>query len=168
MYRISVSDYTYIGSTRDFKQRKQKHKSDCNNVNSHNHNTKVYQMIRENGGWDKSEMVPIEECECEDKLQALIHEEELRKEYNAEMNTIKAYRSIEEKKEYYEAYKKEYDKEWYEENKETILQKYQANKETILQKRKEKYTCDCGSIVCIGNKSTHLKTKKHQDYMDSL
>ena len=153
MYRISVADYTYIGSTKDFKQRKGKHKSNCNNVNNPSHNLKVYQMIRDNGGWDKCEMVPVEECDCEDKLQAHIREEELRKEYNAEMNSRKAYSTIEEKNEYQKEYCKEY---------------REANKETILQKNKEKITCECGSIICIGEKSRHLKSKKHQDYINSL
>jgi hypothetical protein len=146
MYRISVADYTYIGSTRDFKQRKQNHKSVCNNVNNKYHNLKIYQMIRENGGWNKCEMIPIEECECENKLQSYIREEELRKEYNAEMNAIKAYRTIEQKQEY----QKEYHKEWYQENGE------------------QKYTCECGSVICISDKSRHMKTKKHQNYIKSL
>lgn len=153
MYRISIADYTYIGSTKDFKQRKKGHKSICNNFNDKRHNFKVYQMIRENGGWDKCEMIPIEVCECEDKLQAHIREEELRKEYNAEMNTKKAYSTIEEKKEYEKEYKKE---------------NHILNKELFSQQKKEKYTCDCGSIIRIADKSRHLKTKKHQDYINSL
>ena len=153
MYRISIADYTYIGSTKDFKQRKQKHKQVCNNINNTQHNLKVYQMIRENGGWDKCEMVPVEECECETTIQVHIREEELRKEYNAEMNSYKAYSTTEEKNEYNKEYFKEY---------------YQANKQIILQKNKEKYTCECGSIICIGEKFRHPKSKKHQDYINSL
>ena len=153
MYRISIADYTYIGSTKDYKQRKQNHKNVCNNVNNPSHNLKVYKIIRENGGWDKCEMVPIEECDCEDRLQAHIREEELRKEYNSEMNSIKAYSTIEERKEYNKEYFKEY---------------YQANKQIILQQNKEKYNCECGSIICISDKSRHLKTKKHCDYINSL
>jgi phosphoribosylanthranilate isomerase len=153
MYRISVADYTYIGNTRDFKQRKQNHKNACNNVNNPSHNLKVYKIIRENGGWDKSEMIPIEECECENTIQVHIREEELRKEYNAEMNSFKAYRTIEEKKEY---------------DREKSKKKYEANKEIILQENKNKYNCECGTMFSINNKSNHLKTKKHQDYINSL
>jgi len=39
------------------------------------------------------------------------------------------------------------------------------NKEKILEKAKEKYTCECGSILTIVKKSRHLKSKKHQDYI---
>jgi hypothetical protein len=161
MYRISIEDYTYIGSTRDFKQRKQRHKSNCNNVNNPKHNFKVYQMIRENGGWNCSEMIPIEECECEDKLQAHIREEELRKEYNAEMNTNKVIHN-----------KQEYKKEYYEKNKEKVLQQNkewcEVNKEKVLQQQKIHNTCECGGCYTQSNKSTHLKSKKHCDYINSL
>ena len=29
-------------------------------------------------------------------------------------------------------------------------------------------TCECGSIYIIGNKSRHLKTKKHLNYLESI
>ena len=152
MYRISVDDYTYIGSTKDFNQRKKCHKNVCNNINHANHNLKVYQIIRENGGWDCCEMIPIEECECENTIQAHIREEELRKEYNAEMNTKKAYIDENGKKQH----KKEYNKEYQD-----------TNKEIVLQKKKEKITCECGSIICKRDKSKHLNTKKHLAFVAS-
>ena len=43
--------------------------------------------------------------------------------------------------------KNKYNKELYEKNK---------------AKNKEKYTCECGSTLSIGNKSKHLKSIKHQ------
>jgi hypothetical protein len=42
------------------------------------------------------------------------------------------------------------------------------NKETIKIKVAEKMTCDCGSTHRKGNKASHLKTKKHQNYINSL
>jgi hypothetical protein len=110
MYRISIEQNIYIGSTKDFNQRKKAHKKCCNNINNPQSNLKIYQIIRNIGGWDKCEMIPIEEYECEDKIQALIREEYWRKEYNANMNTIKAHRSEEDKI--------ELDKKRYESNKE--------------------------------------------------
>jgi hypothetical protein len=178
MYRISVADYTYIGSTKDFKQRKKSHKNVCNNFNNPHHNLKVYQIIRENGGWNCCEMIPIEECECEDIIQAHIREEELRKEYNAEMNTIKAYIGENGKKQYNKEYhdinkeiKLQKMKDYHDTNKEIRLQKmkdwYETNKEIRLQKQKEKITCECGSIICKGDKSKHIKTKKHLAFVAS-
>jgi len=58
-------------------------------------------------------------------------------------------------------------KEYYEANKEKILEKqkeyYEANKEKIS----EKYTCECGSTLTIGKKSRHEKTKKHLKFLNN-
>ena len=53
--------------------------------------------------------------------------------------------------------KKEYHKKWYE-----------NNKDKISEMNKEKFTCECGSILRIDKKTRHLKTKKHQDYISSI
>jgi len=29
-----------------------------------------------------------------------------------------------------------------------------------------KYTCECGSVYTFDNKHAHLRTKKHQDYIN--
>jgi hypothetical protein len=175
MYRISIADYTYIGSTKDFKQRKKKHKNVCNNVNNPSHNLKVYQIIRENGGWNCCEMIPIEECECENTIQVHIREEELRKEYNAEMNTNKAFHNKQEYNIEYWILNKEKikikKKNYYETNKEEFSQRkkewYKKNKEAVLQKLNEKYNCVCGGCYTHGNKSKHIKTKKHLAFVAS-
>ncbi len=67
----------------------------------------------------------------------------------------------------------EVSKNYKEKNKERILQvqkKYgDTHKEQKAEYRKQKITCECGSIICIGDKSTHFKTKKHQAFLhDSL
>lgn len=60
-------------------------------------------------------------------------------------------------------------KEYYEKNKENILEKskiyYEKNKERISIIHKEEFKCDCGSIVTKTNKSRHLKSKKHKNYI---
>ena len=43
-----------IGSTKDFNMRKGAHKTIC-----HKSDIKLYQYIRENGGWDNFEMLEI-------------------------------------------------------------------------------------------------------------
>ena len=87
------------------------------------------------------------------------------------------------KKEWYEAYP-EYNKEYYQANKEHIAEKdkriyqknkeqkiekskenYYANKVEILEKKKQKITCECGSVICRGEKARHFKSKKHADYL---
>ena len=152
IYRISIADFIYIGSTKDLKQRKIRHKCECQSSD-----VKVYQMIRDNGGWDKCEMVPIEEYECNNQLQARIREEQLRIQYQANMNSIRAFRTEEEHKQDSKQYKidnKEYltiqNKQYYEDNKEKITQKH---------------NCECGLTYTHTHKSAHFKTKKHQNYL---
>jgi len=63
-------------------------------------------------------------------------------------------------------------KEYYDKNSETIKIKkkeyYDKNVEAILEKSKEKFTCSCGGKYCYSNRSTHMKTKKHQKYLEEL
>ena len=146
MYKITAGEYTYIGSTRDFKQRKIAHKHNCTNINGAKYNCKVYQIIREAGGWDKCEMVPIEEFECDGMIPSRIREEYWRREYNANMNSQKSHTTSEEKKEHKNEHAKEY---------------RQINKTKI----REKHICGCGGSYSISSNAVHQRTKKHQDYL---
>ena len=65
----------YVGCTTNFNARKNQHRSRCTNVGDKEHNHYKYQMIRENGGWDKFDMIPVKQISCETKLQAHIEEE---------------------------------------------------------------------------------------------
>ena len=67
-------DYCYIGSTQIFTKRKCKHKSMCNIINSIT-DTKLYNTMRENGGWDNFQMTPIEEYKCDTPQEAHIREQ---------------------------------------------------------------------------------------------
>ena len=67
-------DYCYIGSTQNFTKRKCKHKSMCNTINSIT-DTKLYNTMRENGGWDNFQMTPIEEYKCDTPQQARMREQ---------------------------------------------------------------------------------------------
>ena len=64
----NVSDF-YIGSTTNKRARKSKHKSDCYNTNKNYYNSRVYQCIRENGGFDNWSFIIIEEYKCENRSQ---------------------------------------------------------------------------------------------------
>jgi hypothetical protein len=63
----------------------------------------------------------------------------------------------------------EYTKEYYEKNKDEILERhkgyYEKNKDEISEKRKEKYTCECGSTLTIHHKVRHEKTQKHINFI---
>ena len=123
----------YIGSTTDFIRRKNKHKSCCNCVTNRDHNNKKYQYIRDNGGWEEWNMIEVEKFPCNDGNEARAREEYWRCHFNSQLNSIRAYRTDEQKKEhtklYYENNKEkklEYQKAYYENNKENRIE-YQRN-----------------------------------------
>jgi hypothetical protein len=142
IYKISIAGEDYIGSTRDLKQRKREHKSNCYNPKYKAYNCKFYTTIRNNGGWDCCEITPVEEFECETRRQAECREEHWRREYKALLNSQQAYTSVEER---------------------TNNQK----KYSYSRKEQPYIICDCGSKYQIGNKGQHLKTKRHQEFISS-
>ena len=143
MPRFAISDYIfykfacldssvelcYVGSTANWKQRKQRHKNNCNNENSKKYNYKVYTLIRANGGWDNFKMIEIGKQEQLTLRQAEFIEEQYRVELNANMNGQRCFRTEKEKQDYH----KEHSKEWRENNKER-LKKY-AQTETAKAKQ---------------------------------
>ena len=144
-------DYVYIGSTCDFKSRKSKHKGSCNNPNSKQYNYKIYQHIRDNGGWDEFEMILIEYYPCNTKLELIKRERECKIEYNDNMGMSIPGRT---RKEYREDNKEsiaQKEKQYYDDNKESIAQKkkeyYDDNKDILLQKKKEYYDDNKESIA---------------------
>jgi len=174
IYKIICNNLTitecYVGHTNNFVKRKYQHKHSCNTINC-----KLYQMIRENGGWDNWTMTPICEYPCENYIQACIKEEEYRIELQSSLNNNKCYIELSRdkyKKKWAEEHKEEIAekaKEKYQKNKEIVAEKNKIyrdeNKEILAEKRKNIYTCSCGSILTICKKSRHEKTKKHQDFM---
>jgi len=161
IYKISKDDDFYVGSTTDFASRKSKHKVKCNNEKGKEYNLKVYRTIRDKGGWDTWEMIPLEEyVECKSKTQARIREEEWRVKLNASLNMRKAF--VAETK---QEYNKQYRQEHTEELKIRDAQYYQEHANEIKAKMAVKYECECGLICSIGHKARHERSKKHQSYL---
>jgi len=134
----------YVGSTTNFTKRKNAHKTCYNNVNCKNHNLKVYQMIRENGGWESFQMLVIKMFPCKDKNEARAEEERCRIEIRANMNDKKAFQTKEERLHYLKQRRIEnfeLNKKYREENQERIKEtkrQYQIkNSERLAQKAKE-------------------------------
>jgi len=99
---------------------------------------KVYATIRENGGWDSFKMVPIEEFECDTKLQAHIREQYWIDTLQSNMNTRGSIFNKEKK----QVYQEEYHREWSIANKEH-LKEYKreygiANRERLNKKKRQK------------------------------
>ena len=143
MYKFVCNDIhitdVYIGHTTDFTKRKNSHKSRCNNETNSKYHLKIYQTIRENGGWDNWSMVEIEKYKCNDNNEATARERYWHEQLNANMNIQVPNRN-----------KKEYDND---------------NRVIISEKAKTTYTCECGSICRIGEKSRHNKRIKHLEYI---
>ena len=147
-YKIICHDlnitHCYVGHTVDFRKRTNQHKTTCNNDKDVRHNLKLYQFIRENGGWDNWEMVNIVTISCEDSLEAKAIERQCAEQLNATLNTIRPTSSKEEqdqlKKKWYEEHKEEQlakQKERYEENKDVILERNKTWRDQHQEEQKE-------------------------------
>ena len=159
IYKIvnDINDKFYVGSTAEhyLSSRFSKHKE--------KHNT----CMSKNLGVDLKEcsIILIENYPCKDKPELL------RKE-----------------REYFDKYKKEYKNVFVNKRKPIILEdeRNKLNKEYYLkhdnnnrekrnkqgkihdtERRKEKVTCECGSIVCKTNLKQHLATAKHIKYVSN-
>jgi hypothetical protein len=169
IYKIQhkeIDELIYVGSTTDFTRRKAGHKRRCNNTNDKRHNLKVYQMIRDNGGWDMFNILVIKEYPCNNKREAEAEEDKVIREARANMNSLRAYVSREERLEQ----KRDNHYHYYLENKEQILERmkhyYLENKGKIAEREKQKITCDCGCVLRRCCLARHKRTKKHQDSLN--
>ena len=165
IYEIKCKDetnsYLYIGSTKCFKNRKYQHKCCTNNELILKNNSPLYVYIREHGGWNNFDMMPVEIYECNSHLECKIREQywiELKK---SQLNKFKAYISIADEikyknahqKAYYEANKdkiNEYNKAYNESNKDKLKEQrkeyYEANKEKKLENQKAYYEANKDKI----------------------
>ena len=139
IYKIVCNDTNiknvYIGSTTNFRIRKQQHKTSCNNENSSKHNYPLYMFIRNNGGWNNWDMILVNYVPCDTKLE--LHK--IEREYietidsNLVLNKYIPLRTKEECNEYY----KEYHKEYKEANKDKLKEYYQKYYEDNKERKKE-------------------------------
>ena len=162
IYKIICKDPSiidsYIGSTTNFKKRIYAHKDCVNNYKSRKHKYKLYQFIREHGGWNNFIITPIIKYNCETKLEVAQHERfyidaikpslndqiplRTRKEWiEANRNKVNKYANN-----YYHGNKDKClaaQKKWVDSNKDKVkkikTEYYNRNKSTILKKRREKY-----------------------------
>ena len=79
IYKIVCNDLNitdvYVGHTTNFISRKARHKSNCNNINGNEYYFKIYNTIRNNGGWDNWSIIEIENVrDCNDINEACTRE----------------------------------------------------------------------------------------------
>jgi hypothetical protein len=136
IYKISCKDPNvkdvYIGSTTHLKSRLTTHKTTIVNPNNPHSKFKLYNVMRENGGWDNWKVDVLEELNNVAKIDARKREEEWSKQLNATLNTWKAYRNLDEAKNYYEK-----GSEWYKKNHERSTLRYKKMCEKIANLEKE-------------------------------
>ena len=149
VYKIICKDENineiYVGSSVDFKSRLSSHKCDCYNVKRNNYNSKVYQFIREHGGWDNWNMIKIIDVDCEDKSELRYYEQLYISSLNPTLNCCKSYTTEEDRKEYLKEYReqhkekaKEYKKEYREKNKDKEKQSNKEYRENNKDKEKQR------------------------------
>jgi hypothetical protein len=116
----------YVGSTTNFRSRKNNHKNNCNNDKKKEYNFLVYKFIRANGGWDNWVMIPIEVYPCNSK-----NELKVRERYHIELLKSKLNKNIPNRNR----------KEWIIDNKEKLQEYFKQyannNKEKITEQKKQ-------------------------------
>jgi hypothetical protein len=95
IYKITCKDTSitdvYVGHTTNFVQRKHGHKQSCINVKNNNHNCKLYQVIRANGGWNNWKMEIVNFFDCKDHYEARKKEQEYFESLKATLNSIEPF-----------------------------------------------------------------------------
>jgi hypothetical protein len=145
IYKIVCNDLNitevYVGHTTAFKERKSKHKQSCKNENNKDYNAKVYQYIRENGGWDNFSMIEIEKYPCNDFNEARARERYWYESLHPFLNERNPIRNAEEKQTYYKQHyilNQEHYKQYRENNKEKNQEYKKQYRIDNLEKVKEK------------------------------
>ena len=118
IYKIVCNDLNvteiYVGHTTNFTKRKYSHKNSCVNEKNELYDLKIYQTIRQNGGWDNWSMIEIEKYPSSDGNEARARERFWFEELQANLNMQYPNRSLNESK-------KASDKKYYDKNKESLL-----------------------------------------------
>jgi hypothetical protein len=181
IYKIVCNDLTitdlYVGQTTDFIRRRYQHKGHHKNTKL---GAKIYQTIRDNGGWENWSMIQIEEYPCENGNEARARERYWFEQLQANLNLKCPNRSQEEYvelnkdkiKERQKAYNEENRDErnrkkriFYQKNIDKIKEHKLLNKDKIKEQQSQPYNCECGSIVRICVKLRHFRSKKHQEFI---
>ena len=162
IYKIYCKDSTitdvYIGHTTNFIKRKYQHKICCNG----NTKLKIYETIRNNGGWENWDMVEIAKYNCKDATEARIKEQEHFEEVKSSLNSCPPY--VDKNKYYCEICKIQCEtnsdyKIHIESNKHTAKAKLTGDNENMPVK----FYCDVCDYGCCKKSSwnQHLLTSKH-------
>lgn len=173
LWSPSNLDLVYIGSTTQtlslrMGQHRSKYKQYLNGTYNYVSSFKVLEC-------PDARIELIEEVKCESRAELHKIEGKYIRERDC-VNKVIAGRTMKEyhqehkekRNEYNRQYSRQYRRTHKEEIKEYDRQYYKDNKQQIKEKRSVKIDCDCGSSVSKQHISTHRRTKKHQQYLESL
>ena len=173
------TDQLYVGSTvQPLYKRLHAHRKDYKRYqNDKGYYTTSFEILK----FEDCYIELIEEFPCENKQQLEKREGELIRT-NACVNkriegrTRAEYREdnkehiIEQKKQWYEVNKErinEKNKQWYEANKEHISEQKKQYRQVNKDRINEKVNCECSGKYTMRHKSQHMKTIKHQRYLEA-
>lgn len=91
-YKIAIKDtkYCYIGSTTNLNRRLNSHKNSCHNYLQPNYHFKLYEVIREHGGWQNVEYSVVGLHEVETRCDAMVQEQKYIVQHKANLNSMPA------------------------------------------------------------------------------
>jgi len=161
MYKICPKNkdlnYCYIGQTTNFTNRKRQHiKNTVTESDKKHYHLKHYETIRQNGGWNDWEIVELEKFNGKTKLEARMREQELIKEHKANLNSVSAFVTEEERSS----------------TKKTITEKYRENNKELLKEQTKQYKEDHKDIISEQMKKYREENKekiyeKNKEYREN-
>ena len=151
----------YVGSTYHFTHRRKCHKNNCANPNSKSYHIKLYQFIRDNGGWANWSMIVIDNVPCDDRNDSRLKERAFMVQLHATLNLRVPSRTqseyMRDNKDVISAYRTEYDAS----HREDKHKYYIKHIDAITEYKQTKVACTCGGRYTLSNKSKHDKTEIH-------
>lgn len=168
VYKLVCKDVNatevYVGSSTSLRNRRACHKTRCGNKNDKAYNRPVYQYIRENGGWDNWELLPIERVEFDFKFELHERERHHMEALHATLNSQVPNRTRAEYNQDHREEIKQQKKQYQQDHREEIKQRKQRHYQDHKNEINQKHDCPCGGKYTHQNKPQHLKRKRHQNY----
>jgi len=168
MYKVCPKNkglnFCYIGHTNNFVNRIRQHKNASENEKHSKAYQRLYETIRNNGGWSEWEMIEIDKIYGKPKLEARMREQELIDEYNANINSVSTDITEEQRK----ATKKACTEKYRVENKELLKEqtkKYKEHHKEVISEQMKTYRAENKEKINEKTKEYKEKNKeKHQEW----
>jgi len=130
----------YVGSTSNMNSRKSGHKYCCRTEKDKRYHLDIYQYIRDHGGFDNFEIIPVRKIEdVKNKTDLLIAEQDEMNKFSNLKNKIGSYRTDEERLKQNIENSKKWNRNNNEKKNQNNRKHYHANKDQILEKKRQQY-----------------------------